>query len=59
MVDLYDENSKSWDVLVVGKGNAALCAALSSVEQGASVAIIEAAPEDEPDIIKTARAENI
>jgi tricarballylate dehydrogenase len=37
----------SYDVVVVGKGNAALCAALSANEQGARVALLEAAPEDE------------
>jgi len=35
------------DVVVVGKGNAALCAALSARDQGATVAMLEAAPEDE------------
>lgn len=38
---------QEYDVVVVGKGNAALCAALSAGEQGARVAILEAAPEDE------------
>ena len=35
------------DVLVVGAGNAAACAALAAREQGASVAMLEAAPEEE------------
>jgi tricarballylate dehydrogenase len=38
---------QEFDVLVVGKGNAALCAALSAREQGARVAMLEAADEDE------------
>src|SRR5262245_39238057 len=36
-----------FDVLVVGKGNAAMCAALSAHDQGVKVAILEAATEDE------------
>jgi tricarballylate dehydrogenase len=36
-----------YDVVVVGKGNAALCAALSAHEQGARVVMLEAASEDE------------
>src|SRR5260221_10789283 len=38
---------ESFDVVVVGKGNAALCAALAARDQGASVAMLEAAPEEE------------
>src|SRR5882672_1440209 len=36
-----------FDVIVVGGGNAAFCAALAAQEQGASVLMLEAAPEDE------------
>ncbi len=35
------------DVIVVGGGNAAFCAAIAAKEQGATVRILEAAPEDE------------
>ena len=35
------------DVIVVGAGNAAFCAALAAQEQGATVLMLEAAPEDE------------
>src|SRR5262249_30627831 len=35
------------DVLVVGAGNAALCAAISAHEQGARVLMLEAAPFEE------------
>ena len=35
------------DVAVVGAGNAAMCAALAAREQGASVIVLERAPEDE------------
>ncbi len=38
---------KKFDVVVVGKGNAALCAALSARDLGASVAMLEAANVDE------------
>jgi len=38
---------QTFDVIVVGKGNAALCAALSAREHGARVAMLEAAPVEE------------
>src|SRR5438105_3590523 len=38
-------DAQSHDVVVVGGGNAALCAALAAAEQGAQVALIERAPE--------------
>jgi tricarballylate dehydrogenase len=36
-----------YDVVVVGGGNAALCAALSAHENGARVLVVEAAPREE------------
>jgi tricarballylate dehydrogenase len=36
-----------WDVVVVGAGNAALCAALAAEEAGAKVIVLERAPEAE------------
>jgi succinate dehydrogenase/fumarate reductase flavoprotein subunit len=35
----------SYDVVVVGGGNAAMCAALSAQESGARVLVLEKAPE--------------
>jgi len=39
--------SATYDVLVVGGGNAALCAALAAADEGARVAVFERAPEEE------------
>ena len=36
-----------WDVIVVGAGNAAFCAALAAREKGASVLMLERAPKEE------------
>jgi tricarballylate dehydrogenase len=38
---------KASDVVVVGAGNAAFCAGLAAAESGASVLVLERAPEDE------------
>ena len=41
------EDKLTYDVVVVGKGNAALCAALAARDQGARVAMLEAASQDD------------
>ena len=38
--------SKNYDVLVIGAGHAALCAAITACENGARVLILEWAPHD-------------
>ena len=35
-----------WDVVVVGAGNAAFCAAHAAAEKGAKVLMVERAPKD-------------
>ena len=42
-----DTSKNIADVIVIGAGNAAFCAALSAQERGAKVLMLEAAPEDE------------
>jgi len=40
-------SDRKYDVIVVGAGNAALCAAISAHENGAKVLVLESAPEGE------------
>src|SRR5438105_6409298 len=40
------DTGKTYDVLVLGGGNAALCAAIAARERGASVLLLECAPRD-------------
>jgi tricarballylate dehydrogenase len=41
---MTDPFTKDWDVIVVGGGNAALCAAIEAAEAGCSVLMLESAP---------------
>ena len=42
-----DKQETKYDVIVVGGGNAALCAAISAADEGAKVLLLERAPEDD------------
>ena len=44
---MTEAHSQRYDVIVVGKGNAALCAALAAHEKGARVVMLEAASQDD------------
>ncbi len=46
MTDTAQIEATDWDVIVVGGGNAALCAAIEAAETGARVVILEGAPKD-------------
>lgn len=43
--DTQFQSESSWDVAIVGGGNAALCAAITAAETGARVVILESAPK--------------
>ncbi|WP_022728687.1 FAD-dependent tricarballylate dehydrogenase TcuA [Fodinicurvata sediminis] len=45
MSDVESLSRQDWDVVVVGGGNAALCAAIEAAEAGCRVLILEGAPE--------------
>lgn len=42
-----DAADTPWDVIVIGPGNAAICAVLSAAEQGAKVLVLEKATKEE------------
>jgi len=44
---MHDESRTTYDVVIVGGGNAALCAALSAREHSKQVLVLERAPEEE------------
>ena len=45
-MEIAERDVPQTDIIVVGAGNAATCAALSARENGASVLMLEIAPED-------------
>ncbi len=45
MRDVRNTANGTWDVIVVGGGNAALCAAISAAEMGVRVLLLEGAPK--------------
>ena len=45
MNSVNSPTQKSWDVIVVGGGNAALCAAIEAAEKNKSVLLLESAPK--------------
>ena len=47
LVTAFEFTGRRSDVIVVGKGNAALCSAVSAHEQGARVVMLEVASEEE------------
>lgn len=44
MADAAELSAREWDVIVVGGGNAALCASITAAEKGCEVLLLESAP---------------
>ena len=43
---LAHPDSDLWDIVIIGAGNAGICAAITAAEAGCSVLVLEAAPRD-------------